>query len=186
MCNDQEETREVQEKGIEHFKGKGDQQQFTVEGGNAEITVDLVLQAMAKMCDNKVNGTEDAVVSEMTKQLPLEKIYTIMKCFQERFSGQVEAPSWWKIVKLVLRNSKLQSHRFEIGDVKVVHMMHYTSLGAPEGTTKLEEIGRGRNDWDKLPAFANDGDKIVTKTMGMARRKTSHIEHGSVLRTIVH
>ena len=39
---------------------KGDQQ-FTVEGRNAEeITVDLVLQARAKMSDNKVNGLDDA------------------------------------------------------------------------------------------------------------------------------
>ena len=53
------------------------------------------------MSENKGNGPEDAVVSEMIKQLPLEKIYTVTKCFQERFMGQMEAPSSWKIVKLV-------------------------------------------------------------------------------------
>ena len=37
-----------------------------------------------------MNGPEDAVVSEMIKQLPL----------QERLMGQTEAPSSWKIVKL--------------------------------------------------------------------------------------
>ena len=58
--------------------------QFTVEGRTAEITVDLVLQARATMSDNKVNGPEDAIVSEMIKQLPWEEIYTITKCFQER------------------------------------------------------------------------------------------------------
>ena len=104
MCTDQEETNEVQEDRIECFKKKGDQQ-FTEDGRNAEITVDLVLQAKARMSDNKVNGPEDAVVSEMIKQLPLEKICKIMQCFQERFMGQMEAPSSWKIVKLVfLRN----------------------------------------------------------------------------------
>ena len=51
-------------------------QQSTVDGREAEITVDLLLQARAKMSDNKVNGPEDAVVSEMIKQLPLEKIST--------------------------------------------------------------------------------------------------------------
>ena len=72
-----------------------------MEGRNAEITSDLVLQARVKMCDNKVNGLEDAIVSEMIKQLPLEKIYTITKCFQERFLGQMEAPSSWTISILV-------------------------------------------------------------------------------------
>ena len=63
--------------------------------------MDLVLQARAKLSDNKVNGREDAFVSEMIKQLTLARIYTIAKCFQERFMGQMEGPSPWKIVKLV-------------------------------------------------------------------------------------
>ena len=50
-------------------KWKGDRH-FTDDGRGAEITVVLVLQARAKMSENKVNGPEGAVVSEMTKQLP--------------------------------------------------------------------------------------------------------------------
>ena len=53
------------------------------------------------MSENKVNGPEDAVVSEMFKQLPLEKIYVITRCFQERFMGEIETLSSWKVVKLV-------------------------------------------------------------------------------------
>ena len=53
------------------------------------------------MSENKVNGPEDAVVSEMIKQLPLEKIYIITRCFQERFMGKMEAPNSWKVVKFV-------------------------------------------------------------------------------------
>ena len=49
-------------------------QQFTMEERHAEITLDLVLKARAKLSDNKVNGPEDAVVSEMISQLPLKKI----------------------------------------------------------------------------------------------------------------
>ena len=64
--------------------------------------MDLVLQARAKLSDNKVNGPEDAIVSEMIKRLPMEKIYTLTKCFQGRFLGQMESPSSWKVVKLVL------------------------------------------------------------------------------------
>ena len=97
---DQEETKEAQESRIEHFTKKG-YQQFTEDGLNAEITIDLVLQAKAKLSDNKVNGPEDAIGSEMIKRLPMEKIYTIVQCFQERFLGLVEPPSSWKIVKLV-------------------------------------------------------------------------------------
>ena len=52
---DMEQTKEEQEKRIEYFKKKGNQQ-FTEEGRNAEITADLVLQARAKLSDNKVNG----------------------------------------------------------------------------------------------------------------------------------
>ena len=34
------------------------------------------------MSENKVNGPEDTVVSEMIKQLPLEKIYMITIVFR--------------------------------------------------------------------------------------------------------
>ena len=43
----------------------------------------------AKLSENTVNGAEDAIVSEMIKRLPMEKIYT-------------ESPSSWKVVKLML------------------------------------------------------------------------------------
>ena len=62
MFLDPEETQEVQEGRIEYFKRKGDQQ-FTKDGRGAEITSDVVLEARAKMSDNKVNGPEDAAVT---------------------------------------------------------------------------------------------------------------------------
>ena len=52
-----EKTKEVQENRIEYFKKKGDQQ-FTEEGRTAEIAVDLMLSARAKMSNNEVNGPE--------------------------------------------------------------------------------------------------------------------------------
>ena len=52
-----EKTKEVQENRIEYFKKKGDQQ-FTEEGRTAEIAVDLMLSARAKMSNNKVNRPE--------------------------------------------------------------------------------------------------------------------------------
>ena len=84
VYTDQEETKEAQESRIEHFKKKGNQQ-FTAEGRNAEIKVDLVLQAKAKLSDNKVNGPEDAIVSEMIKKLPMEKSILLFKDFRNGF-----------------------------------------------------------------------------------------------------
>ena len=95
-----EETKEVQEKRIEYFRKKGNLH-FTEDGRNAEITVDMVLQARARLSENKVNGPEDAILSEMIKRLPTEKIYIITMCFQERFLCRMESPSSWKVVKLV-------------------------------------------------------------------------------------
>ena len=92
VYTDHDETREVQEKRIEYSKKEGDPH-FTDDGRRAEITVDLVVQARAKMSENQVNGPEDAVASEMIEQLPLENIYIITKCFHERSMGQMEAPS---------------------------------------------------------------------------------------------
>ena len=57
MYTDWEETKEVQVSRIEYFKKKG-HHQFSEDGRNAEITADLVLQAKAKLSDNKVNGPD--------------------------------------------------------------------------------------------------------------------------------
>ena len=120
------------------LKKEGDQQ-FTGEERNAEITVDPVLQAKSKMSDNRVNGPEDAVVSQMIKQLLLGKIHLITRCFQERFMGQMEAPSSWKIVKLVFlrkqdaqpkKDRKLPGHCAHICVSEVVHILCFSSLGA--------------------------------------------------------
>ena len=100
VYTDQEETREQQEKRMKYFKKQG-HRQSTEDGRRAEITVDLVLKARAKMSDNQGNGPEDTVASEMIKQLPLENININTKCLQERFMGHMEAQSSWKIVRLV-------------------------------------------------------------------------------------
>ena len=92
--------KEAQESQIEYFLKKGIQE-FTEGGRSAEITVDLVLQARVKLSDNKVNGPEDAIMSEMIKKLPMEKICTVARCFQGRFMDQMEPQSSWKVVKLV-------------------------------------------------------------------------------------
>ena len=55
-------------------------QQFTEQ--REAISIDLIWQARTNMSDNKVNGLEDVVVSEVIKRLPWEKIYTITRAFK--------------------------------------------------------------------------------------------------------
>ena len=71
----------IKKKGVRHF---------TDDGRGAEITVVLVLQARAELREDTVNGLEDVIV--IIKKVPMEQIYTIAKCFQERFMGQMESP----------------------------------------------------------------------------------------------
>ena len=103
--------------------------QFTDDGRRAVITVDLLLQANAKMSDNRVNGPEDAVVSEIIRQLPLETIYTITKCFEERFLGQMGKPD-----AAEEKDQKLQGHHADIGDVEVVRVLYYSASGKRKRT----------------------------------------------------
>ena len=103
--------------------------QFTMDWRNAEITVDSVWQARAKLCDNKVNGAEDAVVTEMMKQLPLEKIYTITRCFQERFMGLMETPSSWKIMKFVFLRKPDAEPKKRIGSYRSIASTSVMSSG---------------------------------------------------------
>ena len=160
------------------FKRKRDQE-FTKDGRGAEITIDLILQARTQVWDNEVNGPEDAVVSDMIKQLPQEKIYIIRKCFQERFMGQTEAPSSWKVVNLVflrkpdaepqkgIRNYKAVA--LNVGDVEVGTHRVPSSSGKRTTTRKLEEVTCGRNRWHQLSTPSSDDDLAVAETLGVAR-----------------
>ena len=74
------------------YKGGGDRH-FTEDETVAEISTDLVLQTRAKISENKVNGPEDSIASEVIKQLPEENIYEITRCFQDRFEELEDAPS---------------------------------------------------------------------------------------------
>ena len=82
---DPEKTIEARENKI--MKYNEEDRHFTEEGRVAEITIDMVLLAGAKVSQNKVNGPEDAMVSETIKQFLQEKMYEITRCFQDRFVG---------------------------------------------------------------------------------------------------
>ena len=69
LFTDPEEAKEVQQGRIEYFFKKKICTSRTREEGQ-RIQLIWCCQAGAKMSENKVNGPEDAVVSEMIKQLP--------------------------------------------------------------------------------------------------------------------
>ena len=140
---------------------KGDQQ-FTVDGRRAEITVDLVLQARAKMADNSVNGLEGRVVSEMIKQCLLEKISIITRCFQECFMGLMEAPSSWKIVRLVFIRKPGAEPKNGVRSYRAIALTSVMSkwyascfilcLEKEREPDNWMKITCGSNKWDKLPS----------------------------------
>ena len=90
---DPEETTEEQAKWIAKYTKYG--RQFSEDGRITGITVDLVLQAKARMSENMGNGPEDAKVSEMIQLLPRENINDITRCFLDN------APNSRRIVKLI-------------------------------------------------------------------------------------
>ena len=71
--------KDMQKEIIEHIKLRGDRH-LSEEGRAVEITVDLVLQAKAKLRYNKVSAA-DAIVSEMMKALPWEKVCVCSRMF---------------------------------------------------------------------------------------------------------
>ena len=169
---DQEETKEVQENQIFFEEKRG--------------TSDLVLQARAKLNDDKVNGPEDAVASEMIKILPLEKIYTLARCFQDRSMGQMDAPSSWKIVKFVfLRtpgrrtkegNQELQSDCTQQCRVEAVRVLCDDAHGKgkePETWQRLHMGGVNNISCQHLQVLVTN---LSQKHLGMARGSISHVE----------
>ena len=85
VYDDKEATTEKQEERIMQFRADGDRH-FTKEKRIAEMTIDFVLRAKARVSEEKVNGPEDSDVTEMIKELSQEKIYQITRCFQAHFS----------------------------------------------------------------------------------------------------
>ena len=178
-------------------KGSSYDQQFTMDGRQAEIRVDLVLQARAKMNNHGVSGPEDTVVSEMIKILLLKKIYTATRCFQERFVGQLDSSSSWDCETGALAETrrgtkeadqKLQSDSAHKCHVGVGRVLCDDAYGKGEGARDLENISCGRSQQDKLSTSQGVGNKSITETLGMARGNISHVEtlkHGSVVRPTV-
>ena len=91
-----------------HSSKDGDRH-FTEQGRVAEMTIDLVSKARAKLSEHKVNGPEGSLVSEMIKQLPQEKNTRSQDAFKIGLWG--DAPSSWRIVKFVFLRNQMQHLR---------------------------------------------------------------------------
>ena len=55
------------------------------EGMEEEITVDQVIRARGNMLPDTANGLVDIIVTEMLKELTIETINVVTKCFQRSF-----------------------------------------------------------------------------------------------------
>ena len=97
------------------------------------------------MSENKVNGPEDAVVSELIKQLSSENIYTTTKCFQKRFHGSGGSAKFVEDCETGLLEERkpdaepkkgisYKGHCADIGDVEVVRVLYCSSSGKRERT----------------------------------------------------
>ena len=191
VYTDQEETKEVQESRIEYFKKKGDLQ-YTEDGRNAEIAEDLVLQARAKLSDNEVNGPEDAIVSEMIKTLPLEKIYAIAKYFQEPFMGLMESPSSWKIVKLVFLGKPDAAPKKGIRSYRAIAPTSVMSKWYASCIILRLEREREPENWKNLHVGGMDGischhfqvmvTNLLQKHWEWQEERNPVLRHGTVVR----
>ena len=191
MYTDQEETKEALESRIEFFNKKGNQQ-FTEEGRNAEITVDLVLQARAKLSDNKVNGPEDATVSEMIKKWPMDNIYTVARCFQERFMGQMESPSSWKVLKLVFLRKPDAAPTKEIRSYRAIALTSVMSKWYASCIILRLEKEKQPEKWKNLHVGGVDGmscqhmhemvTNLLQKHWEWKEEKNPVMKHGTVVK----
>ena len=83
-------------------------------------------------------------MSEMIKKLPMEKIYTAARCFQELFMGQMESPSSWKVVKLVFLKKPEQSRLKGLGQGNRFDMSKWhTRLEKEKEPEKMSRLHMG-------------------------------------------
>ena len=99
--------------------------------------------------------------------------------------GQVEAPSSWKIVRLVFLRKpdavpKKGIRSFRATALTSVVSKRYAACINHRLEKKNLRAGKklhvGRNSWDKQPASASYDDISATQALGMAGGKDSHAE----------
>ena len=84
MYTDQEETNRSTGKAELNISKRKENNNLQKMGA-VQITIDLVLQARAKLSDNKVNGPEDPIVSEMIKGCLWKRTVLLRDVFRSDF-----------------------------------------------------------------------------------------------------
>ena len=152
VYTDQDETKEVQEIRTDYFEKKGDQK-FTEDGRNAEITVDLVLQKTTV-----VNGPEDAVVSEISRDFAFGE--DLHKC--EVFPGPVHG-TWRLPARGRVRTGLPVKTRCRTEEGSVMSKWYASCVndayGEGESDRNLEQVAHRRGQQDKLSTFTGAGCK---------------------------
>ena len=93
----------------------------------------------------------------MIKQLPKEKIYIISKCFQDRFVGHMEAPSSWKIVKLVFYEKLDAEPKKDIRSYRAITLTSVMSKWYASCIILRLEIEKQLESWKKLDMGGIEG-----------------------------
>ena len=140
--------KDMQKERIENIKLRGDRH-LSEEGRAVEITVDLVLQARAKLSHNKVSAA-DAIVSEMMKALPWEKLCVVAECFQQRFKGVVQALDSWMTVKLVFLRKPDAEPKKGIQGYRAIALTSVMSKWYASCVVMLLERENEPEAWEKL------------------------------------
>ena len=111
------------------------------------------------LSENKVNGPEDAIVSEMIKRLP---IYTVTRCFQERFMGMMESPGSWKMVKLVFLRKRDAAPTKGIISYRAIALASVMSKWYATCILLRSEKEMETEKWEKLHLGGLDGKSANT------------------------
>ena len=116
----------------------------------------------------------------------MEEIYTMARCFQERFLGLMESPSSWKVVKLVFLKKPDAAPSKGIRSYRAIAMTSVMSkwypscvlftIGKGKRAREAEEFAHGWRERGHLPTLTGVDDEFIAKTLGMARGKESRDE----------
>ena len=147
----------------------------------AAIIADPVLQARAKPSDNKVSGLADA-----------EKIYTITKCFHERFMGSMEPPNSGKIVQLLFLRKPNAQPRKGIKGYRPVALSSVMSTWYASCVMMLIEGERAPESWGRLLVGGINNTScqhlqvmltnLLQKHWVLQEHRDSMMKHGCVVR----
>ena len=113
----------------------------------------------------------------------MEKIYTTTKCFQERFLGQMESPSSWKVVKLVFLRKPDAAPTEGIRIYRAIALTSVMSKWYASCILLRLEKEKDTEKWKKLHTGGMDGiscqhlqvmvTNLIQKKLGMAGGKKS-------------